>query len=221
MERGLEDCLEHEFAGLLTFSRSKFMQESLLFWNAVEAFRRRARLLQGELSRPPSPTNAATPPLSSLGLRTRPSGTAAKLLEKIKTQTPMLAKWLDVSVEERMSLRQQFLANTEVYSSARELDLTMQRNLVVKQQESENQLQLFEMARQLYFTFLDESTSKQWICLPSADMAEIELALSQGRATSELYDDAQRLVFAEMRQTLYPLYLEHKKHQLFPEHFKS
>lgn len=218
MEHGLEDCLEHEFAGLLTFSRSKFMQESLLFWNAVEAFRRRARLLQGETSRPPSPT---TPPLSSVGIRTRPSGTAAKLLEKIKTQTPMLAKWLDVSVEERISLRQQFLANTEVYSSARELDLTMQRNLVVKQQESENQLQLFEMARQLYFTFLDESTSKQVICLPSADMAEIELALSQGRANAELYDDAQRIVFAEMRQTLYPLYLEHKKRQLFPEHFKA
>lgn len=139
--------------------------------------------------------------------------------------------FVEVSQEERASMRHKFLAQTDVYNSARDLDFESNQFRQLRQQdnnnddddgekEAENQHQMYEMARQLYFTFLDESTSKQWICLPAECTTRVKQELSSGSASCNMFDEAQRHVFADMKQIIFPQYLKDKKVKLFPEYFK-
>lgn len=220
----LDDVLSHEFSEFLIYCKSRHAEEGILFWNAIEAFKRRCTAIEQAHEQPPLEENATFLEPVNVPASTRTiKGSVVEIWRKKSAVVwgkvaEKLVRLHDVDEEERNSLRKQFMEKTENFSSARKKDFS--KDLSLKTDEDYDE-EMTRLARELYFVFLDPSTSKQLICVTAECQREIEEKLNEGRITSDVYDTAQQLVYHDMSATLLPGFQADKKRRLFPEHFKA
>jgi hypothetical protein len=177
------DILAHEFSPFLTFCRSQHVEESLLFWNAVEAFRKRALQLEHDCFSSHPPKQQST-------------------------------SWdcIICGCKNEMKVLNCF----GCHSSKKAIEI-----LEHEKRQNELNFQLTEMAKCFVSTFLQLETASACICISQQDRDKIDEKISHGKVTHSIFDQIQLVVYLEMKDNIYPLFLDDKKIKLFPQYFKS
>lgn len=122
-------------------------------------------------------------------------------------QEESLAFWLAVEDYKQYEQRQGAPSSPsprEAYVNTRKRDMTRRAATTL-------QAEIGEYARDIYCEFLEED-SPSWVSLNEPVMRELHGRLG-GEVDAQCFDDAQKLVFQDMKTNLYPGYLKWLRHQ--------